>query len=78
MLTFAAIAVPQSLLGKSIPGKDIIGPLLGITSLSFGLVLPFWVLSFTNSFYRDGLKSRLRLSETPAPSPPSGPPDPVH
>jgi len=39
----------------------------GMLSLvSFALILPFLILSFTSAFYRDRLKDLLRVRATPA------------
>lgn len=60
------------------------GPLLEMVTafaifcaVSFGLLLPFLLLSFANAFYRERLKELLRLADAAPPSAPQphGPPE---
>ena len=44
-----------------------------ISAVSFGLLLPFLLLSFANAFYRERLKEVLRLADDPPPSAPQPP-----
>lgn len=49
---------------------QFMGPVLIVTGLLFGLLLPFFLLSFLNGFYRERLKDLLRVPcEVPPPIP---------
>ncbi len=47
------------------------------TGLTFGVMLPFLVLSFVNGFYRERLKALLHMGDTAAPPPMINPPLPA-
>jgi hypothetical protein len=52
----------------NIPVAVLIWTVLGTTGISFGLLLPFLLLSFANGFYRERLKDLLHLGrESPPP-----------
>lgn len=60
------------------------GPLLEMATafvifcaVSFGVLLPFLLLSFTNAFYRERLKELLRLADAATPSAPVAPTSPA-
>jgi hypothetical protein len=54
----------------------LIGTVLCTTGISFGLLLPFLILSFANAFYRERLKDLLHLGRE-APPPVIAPPLPT-
>jgi len=47
---------------------------MALALLSFGLVLPFMVLSFSSTFYRERLQNLLRLPASPSPPAVAAPP----
>jgi hypothetical protein len=49
---------------------------LALAVVSFGIILPYLILSFASSFYRQRLKDLLRLPTADA-SPPAPTPSPV-
>ena len=52
----------------NVPVAALIGTVLCTTGISFGLLLPFLILSFANDFYRVRLKDLLHLGrEAPPP-----------
>ena len=69
----AAFAV-VSMIFRPGPLLEMETTLLMVSAVSFGLLLPFLLLSFTNAFYRARLHEVLRLAEAappPAPQPPA-------
>ena len=53
--------------GQSVPVSDIAEPVLAMTGLCFGVLLPFLLLSFSNTLYRERLIRLLRLAPEPPP-----------
>jgi membrane protein implicated in regulation of membrane protease activity len=49
------------------PVADLMGAVLCTTGISFGLLLPFLLLSFANPFYRERLKGLLHLGRESLP-----------
>ena len=75
MTPFFIIAVVAS--GDSIPWTEFLGGLLMVVGITFGIVLPFLVLSFLNGFHRERLRMLFPMGErTPPPSPEPMPPPP--
>jgi hypothetical protein len=51
-----------------VPVLAIVGVVLSVTAISFGVLLPFLILSFANAFYRARLQDLLHLGgQTPPP-----------
>ena len=63
--------------GGRVPMSALFAPVLMATGLSFGVLLPFLLLSFANAFYRQRLIHLLLLAPKPPPPPPVAPPPPV-
>jgi hypothetical protein len=55
----------------------LFAPVLMATGLSFGVLLPFLLLSFANAFYRQRLIHLLLLAPKPPPPPPVAPAAPA-
>jgi len=51
----------------NVPLLALIAAVLSVTAISFGLLLPFLILSFANAFYRARLKDLLHLGRETAP-----------
>jgi hypothetical protein len=60
----------------NVPVAALIGTVLSVAGISFGLLLPFLILSFANGFYRERLKDLLHLGRE-APPPVIAPPLPT-
>jgi hypothetical protein len=56
-------------------GEMLVGPIV-LSLVCYAVILPFLILSFTSSFYRERLQGLLRLPTTEA-SPPAPTPSPV-
>ena len=54
--------------------RDFGGPLCGIVGVTFAALAPFLLLSFWNDFYRERLRSLLKLGLPPQPPPVAHPP----
>jgi len=71
--------VMELVFGDSFPWVALLMGPIALGLVSFALILPFLILSFTNSFYRERLKHLLRLPAsasapaTPAPAPIAAP-----
>jgi hypothetical protein len=63
--------------GGRVPMSAFFAPVLVTTGLSFGVLLPFLLLSFANAFYRQRLISLLLLAPKPPPLPPVAAPPPA-
>jgi len=61
--------------GQTVPVSVLVGPVLSMTGLCFGVLLPFLLLSFSNSLFRQRLIQLLRMAPelppviAPAPAP---------
>jgi hypothetical protein len=53
--------------GQSVPIGVFVAPVLAMTGLCFGILLPFLLLSFSNSLFRERLIQLLRLAPEPPP-----------
>ena len=54
--------------GQNVPASAVVAPVLVITGLCFGVLLPFLLLSFLNSLFRERLIQLLRLApDSPPP-----------
>jgi hypothetical protein len=62
---FFAIALISG--GGSVPVLALVGFVGGAVGITFGVILPFLVLSFTNGFYRERLKGLLHLGNVAQP-----------
>jgi hypothetical protein len=59
-----------------VPVLDFVGVVLSVVAISFGVLLPFLILSFANAFYRARLKDLLHLGRE-MPPPVLAPPAPT-
>jgi hypothetical protein len=73
MAGWVAAFVVVSVIVRPGPLVEMATTLLIVSAVSFGVLLPFLLLSFTNAFYRARLHEVLRLAE-PAPPPAPQPP----
>ena len=62
---FFAIALISS--GGNVPVLALFGFVGGAAGITFGVLLPFLVLSFANGFYRERLKGLLHLGDMAPP-----------
>jgi hypothetical protein len=60
--------------GGNVPMTALAGLVLAATGITFGVLLPFLLLSFVNGFYRDRLKGLLHLGSTGSPPVITAPP----
>ena len=68
MAGWLAVFVVMSTIEKPGPLLEMATAFVIFCAISFGLLLPFLVLSFANSFYRERLKELLRLADAAPPS----------
>ncbi len=59
--------------GQNVPVGEFVPPVLIMTSLCFGILLPFLLLSFSNSLFRERLIQLLRLAPESPPVIPLAP-----
>jgi hypothetical protein len=62
---FLLIAVIAN--GSHIPAAALVSAVLLPAGVTFGVLLPYLLLSFTNGFYRERLKGLLHLGSAPSP-----------
>ena len=70
LVVLSALFIPTLLGGGRTDTRPLVTAVLSMTALGFGALLPFLILSFTNSFYRERLEHLLGL--TPDASPATG------
>ncbi len=77
LLIIGPFLVIMALSTSGVPMLALFGAVGMAAGITFGVVLPFLVLSFANGFYRDRLKGLLHLGAAATPPPVSTPPTPV-
>ena len=54
--------IQTAAVGQRVPASELVAPVLAMTGLCFGVLLPFLLLSFSNSLFRQRLIQLLRLA----------------
>ena len=76
MAGWLAVFVVMSMIEKPGPLLEMATAFAIFCAVSFGLLLPFLLLSFANAFYRERLKELFRLADAAPPAalqPPAAP-----
>jgi hypothetical protein len=76
MAGWLAVFVVMSMIERPGPLLEMATAFAIFSAVSFGLLLPFLLLSFANAFYRERLKELLRLADAAPPSAPQPPASP--
>jgi hypothetical protein len=63
LLIFSPFFLVALGLGRGLPETmQLLTPVMSMTGLAIGVLLPFLILSFANPFYRERLRNLLRLA----------------